>query len=60
MSYFIFKKKDNPEKSLVTIEVRNNKIVQAERRFGDPVTDEDKKVINAFNKKFIKKESNAA
>lgn len=53
------RKKDNPEKSLVTIEVRNNKIVQAERRFGDPVTDEDKKAIDAFNKKFMKKESNA-
>lgn len=46
------RKKNKPDDSLVTIEVRNNKIVQARRRFNDPVTDEDQKVIDAFNKKF--------
>lgn len=53
------RKKDNPEKSLVTIEVRNDHIVQALRRFNDPVTIEDQKAINAFNKKF-QKENKAA
>lgn len=46
------RKKDNPEKSLVTIEVKNNHIVQAKRRFNDPVTPEDQKVINKWNEKF--------
>lgn len=46
------RKKDNPDKSLVTIEVRNNKIVQARRKFNDPATQEDQEAINAWNKKF--------
>ena len=54
------RKKDTPQKSLVTIEVRNNKIVQAYRRFNDPVTEEDQKAIDAFNKKFANKEDKAA
>ena len=49
------RKKNKPNDSLVTIEVRNNKIVQARRKFNDPVTDEDQKVIDAFNKKFADK-----
>ena len=54
------RKKNNPKESLVTIEVRNDQIVQARRRFNDPVTDEDQKAIDAFNKMFMKKERNAA
>ena len=54
------RKKSNPTKSLVTIEVRNNKIVQARRHFNDPVTEEDQEVIDAFNRKFAKKEDKAA
>ena len=46
------RKKDKPNESLVTIEVRNNHIVQARRRFNDDVTSEDQKAIDAFNKKF--------
>lgn len=46
------RKRDNPECSLVTIEVRNNQIVQAKRRFNDPITVEDQWAIDAFNKKF--------
>lgn len=44
--------KDKPDDSLVTIEVRNNKIVQAKRRFNDPVTEQDQEAIDYWNKKF--------
>lgn len=56
------RKKDSPERSLVTIEVRNNQIVQAERKLHIPVTVEDQWAIDAFNKKFanMNKESVAA
>jgi len=50
------RKQDALDKSLVTIEVRNNKIVQAKRKFNNPVTDEDQKAIDAWNKKFNVKE----
>lgn len=46
------RKIDSPAKSLVTIEVRNNQIVQARRKFNDPVTDEEQKVIDYWNHKF--------
>lgn len=49
-----------PDKSLVTIEIRNNRIVQAKRRFNDPVTIEDQQAIDAWNKKFSNKEAKAA
>ena len=48
------RKREKPNDSLVTIEVRNNRIVQAKRRFNDPVTTEDQAAIDAFNKKFEK------
>lgn len=48
------RKKNNPEQSLVTIEVRSGRIVQALRRFNNPVTDEDQKAIDYFNRKFAK------
>lgn len=54
------RKKAEPEKSLVTIEVRNNCIVQARRRFNDPVTQEEQEVINKWNKKFEEKEHKTA
>lgn len=54
------RKKSNPDESLVTIEVRNNRIVQARRRFNDLVTSEDQKAINYFNKKFGKEKEKAA
>ena len=47
-------------KYYVTIEVRNNRIVQARRRFNDDVTAEDQKAIDAFNKKFTNKEDKVA
>lgn len=54
------RKKSSPKNSLVTIEIRNNIIVQAKRRFNDPVTDEDQKAINSWNKKFSNKKEKAA
>lgn len=44
------RKKDSPDKSLVTIEVRDNKIVQAKQRFNYPVTSEQQEVIDKWNK----------
>ena len=41
--------KDNLEKSLVTIEVRNNKIVQAKQKFNDPVNFEQQEIIDRWN-----------
>lgn len=46
------RKKDDPDKSLVTIEIRDGKIVQARRRFNDPVTENDQKAIDAWEKTF--------
>ena len=54
------RKKSSPDKSLVTIEVRNNQIVQARRKFNDPVSEEEQKVIDAFNNKFSKVKESAA
>ena len=54
------RKKDFPDKSLVTIEIKDNIIVQAKRKFNDPVTEEDQKAIDAWNKKFSKKKEKAA
>ena len=49
------RKKDHPKDSLVTIEVVNNKIVQAKRRFNYPVTQEDQEAIDYWDKKFSEK-----
>lgn len=54
------RKKNKPKESLVTIEVVNNYIVQAKRKFNEPVTEEDQKVIDSFNKKFWNKENKVA
>lgn len=54
------RKKDKLKESLVTIEVRNNHIVQARRRFNDPVTPEDQEVIDKWNEKFSDKEKKVA
>lgn len=54
------RKKDNPKESLVTIEVVNNKIVQAKRRFNDNVTSEDQRVIDLWNRKFASRKEIAA
>lgn len=43
------RKKDSPEKSLVTIEVREDKIVQAKQRFNYQVTSEQQEIIDKWN-----------
>ena len=48
------RKKDTPNKSLVTIEVRNGRIVQARQAYNNPCTEEQNEAIDAFNKKFEK------
>lgn len=45
----------NPENSLVTIEVKNNKIVQAKGAYNRPVTSHEQEAIDKFNKKFENK-----
>lgn len=54
------RKKTRPNESLVTIEIRNNRIVQAKRRFNDPVTKEEQEIIDKWNKRFADKEEVAA
>lgn len=51
------RKKDNLDKSLVTIEVdsHTNTIVQARRKFNRDTTEEENKVIEAWNKKYSKR-----
>lgn len=41
--------KDAPETSLVTIEVRDDKIVQARQRYNNPVTSEQQEAINKWD-----------
>lgn len=54
------RKKISPNDSLVTIEVQNDQIVQARRKFNDPVTEKDQEVIDKFNKKFATEKEKAA
>lgn len=42
--------KDDKDKSLVTIEVRNNKIVQALQKYNTPLTSEQQEIVNKWNK----------
>lgn len=46
------RKKEEPDKSLVTIEVKNNKIVQAKGRFNRDLTNEEEVVVEKWNTKF--------
>lgn len=50
------RKKSKLKDSLVTIEIRNNKIVQAKRKYNADVTEEDQVAIDKWNKKFANKE----
>lgn len=49
------RKKDQLDKSLVTVEVRRGKIVQALQRFNNPLNDEQREVVDKWNKWFAKK-----
>ena len=42
--------KDKPNESLVTIEVRNNKIVQALQKYNQPLTKEQQEIVDKWNK----------
>lgn len=42
--------KDEKDKSLVTIEVRNNKIVQALQKYNTPLTSEQQEIVDKWNK----------
>ena len=41
--------KDSPDKSLVTIEVRNDKIVQALQKYNNPLTNEQAEIVEKWN-----------
>lgn len=46
--------KRDPEKSLVTIEVRNGKIVQALRRFNYSISDNEREAVRKWNERWAK------
>lgn len=46
------RKKEEPDRSLVTIEVKNNKIVQAKGRFNRDLTNEEEVTVEKWNTKF--------
>lgn len=46
------RKKDNPDKSLVTIEIQQNQIVQARRRFNYSISEEEQEAVDKWNKKY--------
>lgn len=50
--------KDSPDKSLVTIEVRDNKIVQALQRYNHPLTKEQQEIVDKWNKWYANKINN--
>ncbi len=49
------RRKDSPDKSLVTIEVRNNKIVQALQKYNHPLTREQQEVVDKWDKWYMNK-----
>lgn len=50
--------KDSLDKSLVTIEVRNGKIVQALQKYNHPLTDEQREIVSRWNKWYANKINN--
>lgn len=55
-SHILFlRKKEQPDKSLVTIQVKNGKIIQALQRFNHPLTEEQQEVVDKWNKWYSKK-----
>ena len=52
--------KDSPDRSLVTIEVRNGKIVQALQRYNHPLTSEQQEIVDKWNKYYANKMKNNA
>ena len=55
-SHILFlRKRHQLDKSLVTIQVRDGKIVQALQRFNHPLTKEQEEVVDKWNKWYAKK-----
>lgn len=50
--------KDSQDKSLVTIEVRNNKIVQALQKYNNPLNKEQQEIVDKWNKWWANKINN--
>ena len=50
---YFMRYKRSKNKSLVTIEVRNNKVVQARTKYNKDTTEEQSKVIKEFEKRLI-------
>ncbi len=50
------RKAKHPDESVVTVEVRDNKIVQALQKFNTPLTTEQKNVVEIWNKRMENKE----
>ena len=48
------RKKAFKEDSLVTIEVKNNKIVQSRRKYNYPITDHEQQIVDMWNKRYEK------
>lgn len=54
---YFMRYKDNINKSLITIEVNGNKVVQAREKYNRNINDEERKIINRFEKSLLKIES---
>jgi len=52
------REKDNIEKSLITLEVKNYRVVQARGKFNRDATSEEQFIINMYNKKLNKIKNN--
>lgn len=51
---------DEPNKSYITLEVRNNKIVQAKRKFNEYISSKEQLVVDKWNKKYENKKEEVA
>lgn len=45
----LMRKKNDVENSLVTVEIRNNKVVQARQRFNEPVNESEQKALDKYD-----------
>lgn len=49
---YFMRYKDSTDKSLVTVEVKNNEVVQARRKFNENITEEDRLFLNKFERNY--------
>ena len=54
---FFLRKRKNIDESLVTIEIRNSKIIQARSKYNEPINKEQEKFLNTWAKKVLLKEA---